>query len=169
MSTHRFNLPALTLPENIKGSPGRFSDVTNYKEWFATDEVANIVAQHVPDTYMNDSVIMIQEQDATLNDRIYSLGSRWRLRYIIEPAGLTIQTHNLLDDDVTESYTPEAHTWLLQDAHNRVSNTNISGIVTSILVKKENNFLLEEEKSWISYNWDKDWSIEYWDEIVVNT
>jgi hypothetical protein len=158
MSTHRFNLPALTLPETMKGSPGRFSDITNYKEWFATDEVTNIIAQHVPDMYMDDSVVMIQEQDATLNDRIYSLGSRWRLRYIIEPAVLTIQTHNLSDDDVTQSYTPEAHTWLLQDAHSRVSNTNINGTVTSILVKKEDNILLEAEKLWIRDHCDGEFS-----------
>jgi hypothetical protein len=147
---NRLNLPALTLPSPIHNALeiSYDSSVINYTAWTLADDTTTLIASHVLAEILDNSHLRYQESDATKNDRIFTTESRWRILYIIDPAGTILHAHDA-SDNVTSSIPVEAGEWYLIDSHIKNSVSEVAGTQTAITINHPNDFS-ETEQAWIN-------------------
>ena len=85
----RLNLPALTLPDPAHDSSGveYMSSIINYTAWALASDTLTQLNNNVLNEIMINSHQRYQEADNTKNGRIFTTESRWRILYMIDPAG----------------------------------------------------------------------------------
>jgi len=145
----KLNLPALTLPSPVHNALEieYDSSVINYTAWSVTDETAALVAENVLQEILDNSKLRYQESDNTKNDRIFTTESRWRILYMIDPAGTVLHEHDA-DDNIMSSITAVAGEWYLIDSHVKNSNSGITGTQIALTINHRNDFN-SDEQTWI--------------------
>jgi hypothetical protein len=146
---NRLNLPALTLPSPAHNALEieYDSSIINYTAWNVTDETATLVANNVLQQILDNAQLRYQESDNTKNDRIFTTESRWRILYMIDPAGTVLHAHDA-DDNITSSITAVAGEWYLIDSHVKNSNSGITGTQTALTINHSADFN-STEQAWI--------------------
>lgn len=145
----KLNLPSLTLPSPIHNALEieYDSSIINYTAWSVTDETTALVAENVLQEILDNSHLRYQESDNTKNDRIFTTHSRWRILYMIDPAGTVLHAHDA-DDNITSSITAVAGEWYLIDSHVKNSSTGITGTQKALTINHNADWT-SNEQTWI--------------------
>ena len=146
----QLNLPTLTLsPMVYNTSDIQYqSSVINYTTWSLTDDTIAQLNSHVSVDIMENADAFYQETDSTRNCRIFTTQTRWRILYMIDPAGITLHSHDS-DDNITETVNCVANSWYLIDSHIKNSSSNISGTMKALTINHLNDFN-SDAHSWIN-------------------
>lgn len=145
----RLNLPALTLPDPAHDSlkVEYTSSIINYTAWALTSDTELVLWDNILNEIMMNSHQRYQEADNTKNGRIFTTESRWRILYMIDPAGTVLHAHDA-DDNITETITCAANSWYLIDSHVKNSSSGITGTQKALAINHLNDFSASEQ-TWI--------------------
>tara|TARA_E500000081_G_C6076352_1_gene325522 strand:+ start:585 stop:1046 length:462 start_codon:yes stop_codon:yes gene_type:complete len=145
----RLNLPALTLPDPAHDSSGveYMSSIINYTAWALASDTLTQLNNNVLNEIMINSHQRYQEADNTKNGRIFTTESRWRILYMIDPAGTVLHAHDAADN-ITETITCAANSWYLIDSHVKNSSSGITGTQKALTINHLNDFSASEQ-TWI--------------------
>lgn len=146
----QLDLPSLTLsatPHNIDNIEYT-SSVINYTAWMLTGDTLAQLSSNVLTEIMTNSHQRYQESDNTKNGRIFTTSSRWRILYMIDPAGTVLHAHDA-DDNITETITCASNSWYLIDSHVKNSSSGITGIQKAITINHNADWT-STEQTWIN-------------------
>lgn len=146
----QLDLPALTLPNPVHNSLEieYTSSIINYTAWALADDTLTQLNNNILAEIMTNSHQRYQESDNTKNGRIFTTTSRWRILYMIDPAGTVIHSHDA-DDNITETITCAANSWYLIDSHIKNSNSGITGTQKALTINHLNDWT-STEQTWIN-------------------
>ena len=145
----QLNLPALTLADTIHNSNDLeySSSIINYNAWSLTSDTLTQLNNNILAEIMNNSQHRYQETDNTLNGRIFTTTSRWRIQYMIDPAGTILHAHDA-EDNITDTINCVAGSWYLIDSHVKNSRSGITGMSKAITIN-HNDGWTSTEQAWI--------------------